>query len=703
MPLTDPLQTPIQYVKGVGPARAKALERLRIKTIRDALFFLPRRYDDRSNLKPIAHLTIGTHETFRAQIRTSRLRKIQRGRQFFEILLGDRTGLIRAIWFQFNPKYMSTQFTQGTEVIVSGEIRVNLYTGQPEIHHPDIEFVDGEPAELIHLGRIVPTYPGTEGLPQKHLRRLMKQVVDTYGDKITETFPPSLRDRWGLIPLQEAIRQVHFPDETGDVELLNAQKSPGHRRLIFEELFFLELALALKKKGTKEEKRGIAYQSDGSLRQQLRRLLPYQLTAAQDRVLREITTDMQQPHPMNRLLQGDVGSGKTIVALFAILMALESGYQAAIMAPTEILAEQHYLTLYQYLEQLECPMALLTSSVRGKKRQTLLSAIAQGHIPLLVGTHALIQEEVHFAKLGLVIIDEQHRFGVLQRASLIQKGYHPDVLVMTATPIPRTLTMTVYGDLDVSIIDQLPPGRMPITTRLFYEKNRPQAYQLVQKELEAGRQAYLVYPLVEESEKVDLKAATAMATHLREQVFPHHTIGLLHGRMRSEEKESVMRAFASGEIQILVSTTVIEVGIDIPNATVMVIEHAERFGLSQLHQLRGRVGRGSHRSYCLLLAHFPMSEEARHRLQVMLESQDGFYIAEKDLEIRGPGEFMGTRQSGLPELRFADLVRHQSILQEARQEAFRLVQEDPHLTGYPSLKAVVEAEWLPRLFLMDVG
>jgi ATP-dependent DNA helicase RecG len=703
MQSTDLLQAPIQYVKGVGPIRAKALQRLHIETIRDALFFLPRRYEDRSHLRLIAQLQVGTHETFRAQIRASTLRKTQRGRRFFEVVFGDDTGVIKALWFQFNQQYMTTQFTRGAEVLVSGDIRANLYTGQPELYHPDIEFVEGEGNELLHMGRIVPTYPGTEGLPQKQLRRIMKQVVDTYGEKIEETLPDPLRERLQLIPLREAIQQVHFPEDTADGELLNTQRSPGHRRLIFEELFFLELALALKKQGTLEEKKGISYQGKGILRQQLRQLLPYQLTPAQERVLQEITTDMQQPHPMNRLLQGDVGSGKTIVALFAILTALESGYQAAIMAPTEILAEQHYVTLYPYLERLECPMALLTSNVRGAKRAALLSAIAQGTIPLVVGTHALIQEDVHFAKLGLVIIDEQHRFGVLQRASLIQKGYHPDVLVMTATPIPRTLTMTVYGDLDVSVIDQLPPGRMPITTRLFYEKNRPHAYELVRSEIEAGRQAYLVYPLVEESEKLELKAATAMAVHLKEAVFPHFTIALLHGRMRSEEKEAVMRDFAAGSIDILISTTVIEVGIDIPNATVMVIEHAERFGLSQLHQLRGRVGRGSQRSYCLLLAHFPMSEEAKQRLQVMVESQDGFDIAEKDLEIRGPGEFMGTRQSGLPELQFADLVRHQQILQDARREAFRLVKEDPHLTRYPSVKARVEVEWLPRLSLMDVG
>ncbi|RMF88793.1 MAG: ATP-dependent DNA helicase RecG, partial [Nitrospinota bacterium] len=546
-------------------------------------------------------------------------------------------------------------------------------------------------------------YPATEGMPQKQLRRIMKQVIDTYGDKIEETLPPALRERWRLIPLSEAIRQVHFPDDSVDVELLNAQRSPGHRRLIFEELFFLELALALKRQGTLEEKRGIAYHGEGKLQEKLRRLLPYRLTAAQERVLEEIRQDMRQPHPMNRLLQGDVGSGKTIVALFALLTAIESGYQAAIMAPTEILAEQHYLTLYPYLEQLGYPMALLTSNVRGTRREALLSAIARGEIALVIGTHALIQEDVRFARLGFVVIDEQHRFGVLQRASLMQKGYHPDVLVMTATPIPRTLAMTVYGDLDVSVIDQLPPGRQPITTRVFYEKQRERAYQLVRSEVEAGRQAYLVYPLVEESEKLELKAATEMATRLQQETFPQFSIGLLHGRMRSEEKEAVMRAFAAGEIDILVSTTVIEVGIDIPNASVMLIEHAERFGLAQLHQLRGRVGRGPHRSYCLLLAHYPMSEEARQRLRVMVESQDGFYIAERDLEIRGPGEFMGTRQSGLPELKLADLVRHQQLLQEARQAAFSLVREDPKLQSYPLLRAVVQRDWLPRVSLIEVG
>jgi ATP-dependent DNA helicase RecG len=441
------------------------------------------------------------------------------------------------------------------------------------------------------------------------------------------------------------------------------------------------------------------------LARRLRDQLPFQLTAAQERVLAEIVTDMRRPHPMNRLLQGDVGSGKTIVAILAMLLAIESGFQAAIMAPTEILAEQHYLTMQQLLQGLGVKVTLLTSAVKGNRRRELLEAIAARDTDLVIGTHALIQEDVEFKALGLAVIDEQHRFGVLQRATLKRKGYHPDVLVMTATPIPRTLAMTVYGDLDVSIIDELPPGRLSVITKLCYESRRAESYELMRRELGQGHQAYVVYPLIEESEKTDLRAATAMAEQLQREVFPDFRVGLLHGRLKSEEKERIMRAFSAGELQVLVSTTVIEVGVDVANATVILVEHAERFGLAQLHQLRGRVGRSHRQAYCLLMAAFPMSEEAKQRLRALTESHDGFMIAERDLEIRGPGEFLGTRQSGMPELRVAHLIRDQRVLSEARREAFALVAKDPQLalSEHAALRQALTERWQQKFELMQVG
>ncbi|MBI3327059.1 MAG: ATP-dependent DNA helicase RecG, partial [Nitrospinae bacterium] len=520
-------------------------------------------------------------------------------------------------------------------------------------------------SDPLHVGRIVPVYPTTEGMHQKTLRTIMKRVVDAYADSIPDCLPMPLQAHLRLVPVAQALQGVHFPSPGGDLEALNSWSSPEHRRLIFEEFFLLELGLALRHRETTREERARTYLGTGELAGRLRARLPFQLTRAQERVLGEVSEDMRRPHPMNRLLQGDVGSGKTIVALLAMLLALESGFQAAIMAPTEILAEQHYLMMQRLMEPLGVRAALLTSGVKGGKRRKMLQAIAAGEIHLLVGTHALIQEGVVFESLGLAVIDEQHRFGVLQRATLKNKGYRPDVLVMTATPIPRTLAMTVYGDLDVSVIDELPPGRLPVITKLYYESRRSEAYSLIRRELQRGRQVYVVYPLIEESEKVDLRAATEMAGHLRHEVFPDFRVGLLHGRLKSDEKAQIMRTFVSGELQVLVSTTVIEVGMDVPNATVMLVEHAERFGLAQLHQLRGRVGRDIHQAWCFLMAGFPMSEEAKQRLHALTESHDGFVIAEKDLEIRGPGEFLGTRQSGLPELRVAHIIRDQRVLAEA--------------------------------------
>jgi ATP-dependent DNA helicase RecG len=705
-PSTSILTQPIQFIKGVGPSRAQALRRLGIETIGDAFALLPRRYEDRANLKPIRSLELEKQETFEGTVLVSGSTRTGRGKRLYEIIVGDATGTIRCLWFQFHEQYMRQRYRTGQRVIVTGEIRASPYNlHRKELHHPDIEVVEDDEQEPLHVGRVVPVYPATEGLQQKTIRAVLKRVVDEYAAHVPEYLPTSLCERLQLMSASQALKEVHFPSPGADLHALNTWSSMAHRRLIFEEFFLLELGLALRHRDTVVEERGIAYDGTGELVERLRARLPFRLTAAQERVLAEIWADMRRPHPMNRLLQGDVGSGKTIVALLAMLLAIESGFQTALMAPTEILAEQHFVTMQRLTAPLGVRIALLTSAAKGTRRQRLLTAIAAGHVQLIIGTHALIQEEVTFKALGLAVIDEQHRFGVLQRATLKRKGYQPDVLVMTATPIPRTLAMTVYGDLDVSVIDELPPGRLPVITKLCYDNRRAETYDLIRRELRAGRQAYVVYPLIEESEKMDVRAATAMAEQLQRDVFPEFRVGLLHGRLKSEAKEEIMRAFSAGALQILVSTTVIEVGVDIPNATVMLVEHAERFGLAQLHQLRGRVGRGQHQAYCLLMAQFPMSEEAKQRLRALTESHDGFVIAERDLEIRGPGEFLGTRQSGLPELRVAHLIRDQRVLAEARRQAFALVARDPHLAlpEHAALRRALMERWQQKFELLHVG
>jgi ATP-dependent DNA helicase RecG len=696
----------IQFLKGVGPARAQMLRRLGIETIGDALALLPRRYDDRTNLQPIRSLQAGTQETFEGTILVSGSSRTGRGRRLYEMIVGDATGTMRCLWFQFHEAYMRQRYRTGQRVIVTGEVRINAYSGQrKEVHHPDLELIEADEREPLHTGRMVPVYPATEGLHQKTLRTVIKRLVDDYAHQVEDCLPPALRERVHLMEASQALREVHFPSADADLEALNHWSSEAHRRLVFEEFFLLELGLALRQRDTTIEERRIAYRGTGALADQLRTQLPFKLTTAQEHVLAEIMANMRRPHPMNRLLQGDVGSGKTIVALLAMLLAIESGFQAAIMVPTEILAEQHYLTMHRLVEPLGVRVMLLTSAIKGSRRRELLETIAAGDVDLIVGTHALIQEGLEFKALGLAVIDEQHRFGVLQRATLKRKGYSPDVLVMTATPIPRTLAMTVYGDLEVSIIDELPPGRLPVITQLCYESRRGQSYELIKQVLRQRRQVYVVYPLIEESEKTDLRAATAMAEQLQREVLPEFRVGLLHGRLKSDQKEHIMRAFSTGDLEVLVSTTVIEVGVDVPNATLMLVEHAERFGLAQLHQLRGRVGRSHHQAYCLLMAHFPMSEEAKQRLQTLTEHDDGFMIAERDLEIRGPGEFLGTRQSGLPELRVAHLIRDQRVLAEARREAFALVAEDPHLSHpeHEGLRQALMNRWQQKFELMHVG
>jgi ATP-dependent DNA helicase RecG len=532
----------------------------------------------------------------------------------------------------------------------------------------------------------------------------VKAILDGYADELSSPIPPEIVERQDLIDFSEAFRRVHFPPEGESIEIINLQRSDGHRRIIFDEFFFLELGMALKKRGVALET-GISFKTKGGLSQKLLHQLSFQLTRAQERVLAEIKEDLEKPHPMNRLIQGDVGSGKTIVALLTCLDVVECGYQAAIMAPTEVLAEQHFLNLHRWVEPLGVKVALLTHTVKGSEREDLYQRIRNGDVQLVIGTHAVIQESVEFNRLGLAIIDEQHKFGVVQRGLLKKKGVNPDVLVMTATPIPRTLAMTIYGDLDVSLIDEMPPGRMPVETRVFSESARTKVYRIIEEEVRKGRQAFIVYPLVEESEKLDLKDATRMAEHLQKEVFPEFRIGLLHGRMKSDEKEAVMMEFKEGKIQILVATTVIEVGIDIPNASVMVVEHAERFGLSQLHQLRGRIGRGRYPSRCILLAQYRSSEEAKVRLRAMEKTTDGFKIAEEDLALRGPGEFFGIRQSGLPDFRVAHIIRDTPILIEARKEAFRVIQEDPELLNpsHAGLKDILIKRWKGRMELATIG
>jgi len=698
------LLTPIQYVKGVGPKLAKLFEKKGIRTVEDALYFLPRCYEDRRHLEKISELKTGRKETGFGEILLSGVAFYQNKRKrVFEAVVGDGSGVITLKWFAGNERYLIDRFKKGRSLIFSGEVRWFNY--QKEIHHPDVEIVDGDiEKDYLNFKRIVPIYSETEGLHQRTLRKLMKNILDGYANELSSPIPQEIVERQDLIDFQESFRRAHFPPEGESIEVLNNQRSDGHRRIIFDEFFFLELGLALKKKGMTLET-GIPFQTNGSLVQRFLDLLSFQLTRAQDRVWAEIKEDLRRPHPMNRLIQGDVGSGKTVVALLASLHVVECGYQAAIMAPTEVLAEQHFLNLHRWVEPLGVKVALLTSSIKGSEREDLYDRIRKGDVHLVIGTHAVIQEAVEFHRLGLAIIDEQHKFGVVQRGLLKKKGENPDVLVMTATPIPRTLAMTIYGDLDVSVIDEMPPGRMPVETKVFPESAREKVYRTVEEEVRKGRQAFVVYPLVEESEKLDLKDATRMAEHLRKDVFPEFQVGLLHGRMKSDEKEAIMMEFKEGKIQILVATTVIEVGIDIPNASVMIVEHAERFGLSQLHQLRGRIGRGRYPSKCILLAQYRASEESRVRLQAMSRTNDGFQIAEEDLSLRGPGEFFGIRQSGFPDFRVAQLVRDTPILIEARKEAFRLIQDDPELVrpSHSVLRDMLRRRWKGRLELASIG
>ncbi|MEW6739231.1 MAG: ATP-dependent DNA helicase RecG [Nitrospirota bacterium] len=696
---SNDLLSPVQYVKGVGPRRARLLDRLGIKTVRDALFYLPYRYEDRSSIKKIIHLrpeeiNTVTGKVLKADVIIPNPRRPKL--KIFELAVSDGSGLLRAKWF--NQTYLKKIFKPGQEVVLYGTVKYNYWGTGFEIINPEYEILDendNEPnpsAQGIHTGRIAPIYRSTEGLSQKQLRNIMYSVLNSSVSAISDPMPSEIIKEYNLPDLQESISNVHFPSPTSSLDDLNRGTSPFHQRLAFDELFTLQLGLAAVKKGEVLEK-GIAFSPDGRLINGLLNKLPFKLTGAQERVFKDILKDMQSSAPMNRLLQGDVGSGKTIVALMSMLAAVECGCQSALMAPTEILAEQHYINIHRLVEDLGLNIHLLTGSKKNKD----VEVVASGDADIVIGTHALIQEGVSFKKLGIIVIDEQHRFGVMQRATLRKKGRRviPDTLIMTATPIPRTLALTLYGDLDYSVIDELPPNRSPIITKLFFEKNKNQIYSLIEEEARKGRQAYVVYPVIEESEKTDLKSAITGAEGLQ-KIFPHLKVNLIHGRMKPVERETVMKEFKNGNIHILVSTTVIEVGVDVPNATLMVIIHSERFGLAQLHQLRGRVGRGSSQSYCILLS-YGGSEDARKRLEVMVKTTDGFRIAEEDLNIRGPGEFFGTRQSGMPDLKVANLLRDAKILEMARKEAFSLIERDSALTGYPQLRKSIEDFWGKRL------
>ena len=672
MRLFEVLETDIQFVKGVGPARAKALRKAGVKTLEEMLYFLPRDYEDRRNIKRIGELRPGERAVFVGEVWTAQV--VEKRTSIFEVVFRDSTGVIKAKWFNFNKNAFLRRFTPEKRFLIVGDVRYNRFERCLEVVHPETR--DYELVDLDKFRRILPVYPSVEGIGQKTLEKIVDTCIKELKSAYQEYLPEEVMRELNLASLPDAFRIVHFGQD--ELKLLKERRSKGHFRLIFEEFFFLQVVLAMKKAGAKMQK-GISFNVESEKLKQFINSLPFELTSAQKRVLKEILQDMASERPMNRLLQGDVGSGKTVVAVAAAVVAIDNGYQVAFMAPTEILAEQHYRTVKEITKKLGIRVELLTSSTPKGERELILRGVANGDVNILVGTHALIQEGVSFKNLGLAIIDEQHRFGVEQRRLLREKGEGCDLLVMTATPIPRTLALTVYGDLDVSVIDEMPKGRKPVITRVITPKDREKAYLFIEKQLEKGRQAYIVFPLIEESEKMNLPSVLEMYPVIQER-FKRFKVGLLHGRMNGAEKEEVMRRFKEGEIQVLVSTTVIEVGIDVPNATVMLVEGAERFGLSQLHQLRGRVGRGQHRSYCLLMISKDRVSPASYmRLKVLEETTDGFRIAEEDLKFRGPGELLGVRQSGLPDFRVADLLKDREILEEAKRQAEKLVSTDAKL------------------------
>ena len=751
------LHTPVQYVKGIGPRLAEILARKGISTVEDLLYYLPFRYEDRMNPRPIADLRPGEMASIIAEVRGSGLfRTPRRGMQILQMTAGQGRQSIICIWF--NAAYLQGKFKPGQMVALYGRVEQSR-SGRTQLVQPQFEIVSEPaaqaqekselPAESLEIGRIVPIYESAAygRLSPRWFRRVVHCALEELTPDLPDGIPRAIRERLDLMPRREAFRLAHFPEPGTRFEDLQNWRTAAHRRLIFEELFFLEIGLELRRREMRAQP-GIAFALTNDVREALKRVLPFHPTGAQKRVLKEIADDMQRPSPMRRLLQGDVGSGKTIVALEAAIIAIGNGYQAALMAPTEILATQHYLSARRMLEPSGYRVALLTGSLDDQQKRDTRRHIARGDAQLVVGTHALIEDKVEFARPGLVIVDEQHRFGVLQRFKLMKKSTvdvdsanagvverggeqratgddqrlasdstpEPDVLVMTATPIPRTLALTLYGDLDVSILDELPPGRTPVVTRRVSDERSSEVWDFVRKQIAKGQQAFVVYPVIEEKEEQSklptetghsgLKAAIKMYGELRKRVFPELRVGLIHGRLSADEKDEAMRRFQRGEIDVLVSTTVIEVGVDVPNASVMVVEHAERFGLAQLHQLRGRIGRGAAKSYCILMTGGKVTPEAEQRLDAMVHTNDGFKIAELDLELRGWGEIAGTRQAGAPSFRVANPIRDRKLLEAAKREAAALVSGPPADVSQEEISRSMthlKAHWERRYGLVEVG
>jgi len=693
----------LQYLKGVGPALAEKLSARGLETVEDLLFYPPFRYEDRSKFLPFRHFKEGQSGAALAVVASTRTRTWRKGSQLlFEAELQDeRGGRLLARWY--NAKYLASEIVPGLRLALFGKAEYDFQAARIFLAHPEFEVIpeDSDPEYALDMGRIIAVYETVGKITTKQMRRFVTRALEAV-EEITDALPLDIARRFRMPGMAKAVSEVHAPPAEMDIDALNARRSPGHWRLIFEEFFWLEFGLLRKQREVKRAT-GIEFELTDAIRDKIKQMLPFKPTSAQKRALKEIALDMATPHPMNRLLQGDVGSGKTLVAAEAAVIAIENGYQVAILAPTELLAAQHYLSLQKFFRRLGYSVALISGSQSAKEKSQIKKLISEGLVKLVVGTHALLEKNVEFQKLGLAIIDEQHRFGVLQRLFLRQKGLTPDVLVMTATPIPRTLALTIYGDLDVSVIDEMPPGRQGIVTRHFSQSADKSVWEAVRNELKKGRQAYIVYPLVDDSEhSPDLKSAQKMFEMHAEKIFPEHRVGLMHGQLSSAEKDQVMERFKSHEIDVLVSTTVVEVGLDVPNASVMVIENAEKFGLSQLHQLRGRVGRGSHESYCYLVTG-RQSEVSEQRIRAMVESSDGFRLAEADLEIRGPGEFFGTRQSGLPQLRFAHILKDREILEMARAEAKNFLERDSGTSAMASAEQYLEENWQRRYGLVQVG
>jgi len=700
----DWLKTPIQFAKGVGPYLSKIFGKVEIKCFEDMLYHLPFRYLDRRKISYLNSLTEGKGKCVLGEVFASGEVLLGRTRKkIYEVILTDGKGYLIAKWFRYSLPYFKRRFKKGEKFLFFGD--VSLYRREKQMVHPETqeiqEFFSEE--EIKNHLNLIPVYSLTEGLNQRQVRKAVGGVLTSLKDQNLESLPPEVIEKFNWPSLEESFFRIHQPQKDQDLEILSSQGSKYHKRLIFDEFFYLQLGLGIKRKNIKKEG-GVLHKALFNLRNQFLSLLPFELTKSQIHAQEEIITKMCSPQPMNLLLQGDVGSGKTIVSMLASLLAIENGKQVALMVPTEILAEQHRSNFKEILEPLGIKIKNITSSTPNEERKRIVEDLNRGDPLIIVGTHALLEEDVGFENLSLVIIDEQHRFGVRQRMKLMNKGCRPDVMVMTATPIPRSLAMTLYGDLDLCVMNEMPRGRKVISTRIMIEKKRPLLYEFVRKKILEGRQSYFVFPLVEESEKLDLKDATQAFERLNKE-FPEFSVGMIHGRMKGKEKEHIMNSFKSGDIQILVATTVIEVGIDVPNATLMVIEHAERFGLSQLHQLRGRVGRGPEKSYCILATGYKQSELARARLKVMEESCDGFKIAEEDLKIRGPGDFLGTRQSGLPSLRIGNLISDLDLLESAQKEAKKVLEKDPLLKAenHRSMQVILRHRWSGRLGLAEVG